>query len=31
MSGGRSLKTFHMRALRLGSVGLDVLRQALAD
>ncbi|MDU0864627.1 DUF885 domain-containing protein [Actinomyces urogenitalis] len=28
---GTSLKNFHMRALRLGSVGLDVLRQALAD
>ena len=28
---GVSLKDFHMRALRLGSVGLDVLRQALAE
>ena len=28
---GTSLKNFHMRALRLGSVGLDVLRQAMAD
>ncbi len=28
---GTSLKDFHMRALRLGSVGLDVLRQALAS
>lgn len=27
---GESLKDFHMRALRLGSVGLDTLREALA-
>lgn len=27
---GESLKDFHMRALRLGSVGLDVMREALA-
>ncbi|SPT55040.1 Bacterial protein of uncharacterised function (DUF885) [Actinomyces bovis] len=30
LAGGSSLKEFHMRALRLGSVGLEVLRQALA-
>lgn len=30
LAAGSSLKDFHMRALRLGSVGLDVLRQALA-
>lgn len=30
LAGGTSLKDFHTRALRLGSVGLDVLRQALA-
>jgi len=30
LANGASLKDFHTRALRLGSVGLDVLRQALA-
>ena len=30
LAGGTSLKDFHTRALRLGSVGLDVLRGALA-
>ena len=30
LAGGTGLKDFHTRALRLGSVGLDVLRQALA-
>lgn len=30
VAGGSSLKDFHMRALRLGSVGLDVLDEALA-
>ena len=30
LAGGASLKDFHARALRLGSVGLDVLREALA-
>lgn len=29
LAAGSSLKDFHMRALRLGSVGLDVLRAAL--
>ncbi|MDO4901648.1 DUF885 domain-containing protein [Actinomyces sp.] len=28
---GESLKDFHMRALRLGSVGLDVMREALRN
>lgn len=31
LAAGSSLKDFHMRALRLGSVGLDVLREALAS
>lgn len=30
LAGGASLRDFHTRALRLGSVGLDVLREALA-
>ena len=30
LAGGTGLKDFHTRALRLGSVGLDVLRRALA-
>ena len=29
LAGGTGLKDFHTRALRLGSVGLDVLRRAL--